>query len=269
MHWFPFRRALSNPIFCGGVKEFTRQSQRWSHGLNYLIVLAIVLFVTWPKERFLSLRDLPFTYNALGGVIIIILAYLSFSRGSRKSLGSQYLSLQDWLALVPLKAGVFLRGYVAVELLDLLFFWSLSLPLMVLAASAAAESLTHLGVGTVIILVCTGSYRVMGITLLTILERDEFLLYIIVRLLYIFFILVSGFVVPVGNPILAFVNASSWSQQLGTLPLPGLTLHGWVATVALHLLLAGGFFIIASIRGRWVQRRSALSAVGERSAESV
>jgi len=37
----------------------------------------------------------------------------------------------------------------------------------------------------------------------------------------------------------------------------GLTLHGWVMTVVLHLLLGGGSFIIALARVHWVQRRGA------------
>jgi hypothetical protein len=114
-----------------------------------------------------------------------------------------------------------------------------------------------------IILVCVGSYRVVGVTLLTLFERDEFLLYILVRLLYVFFILGSGFVVPPFNPVLAFADASLWPHRSGALELPGLTLHGWVATVVLHLLLGGVFFIIALLRVCWVQRRGVKSETGK------
>jgi hypothetical protein len=264
MIWVPFRRAWHNPIFRGGLDEFSRHSVRWSHAVNYLIVLSIILFITWPKEQFLSLRDLPFTYNALGGALIIVLSYLSFSYGARKGLGASYLSLRDWLTLAPIGARAFLCGYVAVGLVELLFFWGLSAPLLVAAAGAAGESLRHVGVGLLIILVCTGTYRLLGITLLTLLERDEFLLYIIVRLLYVFFILVSGFVMPVGNPVLAFTEASIRPQELGRLRLPGVTVHGWGATVVLHLLLAGGAFIIALLRVHWMQHRTATPGANER-----
>lgn len=264
MRWLPFRRAFSNPIFRGGVEEFARQNVRWSHGLNYLIALSIVLFITWPKENFLSLRDFPFTYNALGGSIIIILSYLSFSYGARKSLGSQYVSLQDWLSLAPLKAGAFLRGYLAVGLLELLFFWGLSLPLLVLASGVSGESMGHLGAGLLVILGCTSCYRVIGASLLTFLERDEFLLYIVVRVLYVFFILVSGFLMPVCNPVLAFTDASIWPQQLETFRVAGVALQGWQATVGLHLLLGVVAFIIATGRGRWIQRWGG-GVAGERS----
>jgi hypothetical protein len=108
-----------------------------------------------------------------------------------------------------------------------------------------------------------GSYRVVGVALLTLFERDEFLLYILVRLLYVFFILGSGFVVPLYNPVLAFADASIWPRRLGTLALPGLTVRGWAATLVLHLLLAGGFFIIALIRVHWVQRRGAAPEIRE------
>jgi hypothetical protein len=258
MVWLPFRRAFSNPIFRGGLAEFGWQSTRWSYGINYLIVLSVILFITWPKEGFLSLRDLPFTYNALGGSILIILAYLSLSQGSRKLLGSRHLSLHDWLTLAPIHAGAFLRGYLAVGLLDCGFFLALSLPLLVLAAGVAGEPLTHLGAGGLVILVCISSYRIMGITLLTWLERDEFLLYILVRLVYVFFVLVSGFVVPLCNPVLAFADTSIWPRRLGALVFPGITLRGWSATLVLHLLLGGLFYIIASTRVHWVRRRTAM-----------
>jgi hypothetical protein len=96
----------------------------------------------------------------------------------------------------------------------------------------------------------------VGVTLLTCFERDEFLLYILVRLLYVFFILGSGFVAPLYNPVLAFADASLWPHRLGSVTLLGLTLPGWVMTVVLHLLLGGGSFIIALARVHWVQRRS-------------
>ncbi len=83
------------------------------------------------------------------------------------------------------------------------------------------------------------------------------MLYILVRLLYVFFILGSGFVAPMYNPVLAFADASLWPHRLGSVTLLGLTLHGWAMTVVLHLLLGGGSFIIALARVRWVQRRGA------------
>jgi hypothetical protein len=252
----PLRRALRNPIFRGGLEEFSRQSTRRSQFLNYLIVLSIVLFITWPKEGFLSLRDPIFTYTAVGVAMIAILTYLHLSQGARKILGSPYLSMQDWLLLAPLAAGTFLRGYLAVGFLEVGIFWGLSVPLLVLAAGVSGESLLHLGAGGLILLVCGGSYRLIGITLLLFLERDEFLLYIVVRILYAFIILVSGFVIPLMNPVLAFADASISPWRLRGVSFPGIMVQGWVATVCLHLLLGGLFFIIASWRVRRVRRRA-------------
>jgi hypothetical protein len=216
-----------------------------------------VLLITWPKEGFLNLRDLPFTYNALGGTALIIVAYLSVSQGAHKFLGSRYISLHDWLVLAPVPAGRFLRGYLAASLLEPLLFWGLSLPLLVLAARVSGEPPGHLAAGLGIVLVCVATYRIVGVTLLTIFERDEFLLYILVRMLYVFFILGSGFVAPLYNPVLAFADASIWPHRLGALGLQGVVLPGWVATVVLHLLLGGVSFIIALWRVRWVQHRGA------------
>lgn len=265
----PFRRACRNPIFLGGLATFRQQDQRWSHALNYVAVLALVLFVTWPKEGFLNIRDLPFTYNALGGSAMIILAYLNFSGGARKFIGSGSLSWRDWLTLAPISGHTFLRGYLAAHFLDLLFFWGLSVPLVVLAASAAGEALHHLGAGLLILLVCNSCYRIIGVTLLTFFERDEFLLYILVRLFYVAFILISGFIAPVWNAVLAFADASIWPRRLVPLQLPGMALRGWVATLACHLLLAGLFFIIASWRVSSIQRRARRQSAAEEGARHV
>ncbi len=256
----PFRYAWRNVIFQGAVDAFARDAVRWSHGLNYLIILAVVLFITWPKEAFLTLRDLPFTYNALGGAALVLLSYVSFSQGSRKSVGEERITLRDWLTLAPVDADTFTRGYLAFGLLECVFYWGLILPLLVMAAGASGESLPHTVAGMVIILVCTASYRILATALLLCLERDEFLLYLFVRLLYVFWILISGFSVPLCNPVLAFVDASLWHHRhaLPSLPLLGVQIPGWVITIGLHLLLGGLFFIIATIRVRWIRRQPEL-----------
>lgn len=162
----PFRQAWRNVIFQGAVETFVRDSVRWSHGLNYLIILAVVLFVTWPKEAFLALRDLPFTYNALGGASLVLLSYVSFSQGSRKSVGEERMTLRDWLTLAPVEADTFTRGYLAFGLLECVFYWGLILPLLVMAAGVSGESLPHAVAGAAIILVCIGSYRILATALL-------------------------------------------------------------------------------------------------------
>src|SRR5262245_18038085 len=162
--WRSCRRAWHNPIFRGGLAVFAQQPTHRSYSLNYVATLSAVLLITWPKEGFLNLRDLPFTYNSLGGTTLIILAYLNVSQGAHRFLGSQYLSLDDWLLLAPVKAGTFLRGYLAASCLELHLFWGLSLPLLVLEARVSGEPLAHLGAGILLILICVGSYRVAGVT---------------------------------------------------------------------------------------------------------
>ena len=86
----PGRKALRNPIFPRRAGSHDAPAaQRWTHGLNYAAVLSLVLFITWPKEGFVSLRDLPFTYNAMGGTATIILAYLNFTQGARHLMAAQ------------------------------------------------------------------------------------------------------------------------------------------------------------------------------------
>ena len=254
----PFRQAWRNAIFQGALEAFSRDSVRWSHGMNYLLILAVVLFITWPKEAFLALRDLPFTYNALGSATLLLLSYLSFSQGSRKSVGEERMMLRDWLMLAPVSAGAFTRGYLAFGLLECVFYWGLALPLLVMAAGAAGESLGHMAAGAAIIFVCAASYRILATALLFCLERDEFILYLVARLLYVFWMVVSGFSAPLCNPVLAFVDASLWHHRhaLPAWSFLGAQIPGWVLTIGIHLLLASLFYIIAAIRIRSIRRRA-------------
>ena len=255
----PGRKALHNPIFRGSLESMTRQGPRWAHALNYAAVLSLALFITWPKEGFLNLRDPPFTYNAMGGTVTIILAYLSFTQGARHVNGGTRATLRDWLAFTPLSTGTFLRGYLAAGGIEMLFFWGLSWPLMVLAAGVSGESFVHLATGMLVLLACLAAYRVIGVTLLIWFERDDFVLYILVRAVYVWFILASGFMMPHANPVLGFIDTSIWPHRLPTFKLgiseAEYTVPGWAATVALHLILGGLFFIIATLRTRWLQGR--------------
>ena len=254
----PGRKALRNPIFRGALETMTRQGTRWTHALNYAAVLSLALFITWPKEGFLSLRDLPFTYNAMGGTATIILAYLSFTQGARHLMAGREVSLRDWLAFTPLPAGALLRGYLAASAVETLFFWGLTWPPMVLAAGVSGESFAHLATGMVVLLACLAAYRMIGVTLLIWFERDDIVLYILVRVVYLWFILLSGFVWPHANPVLAFIDTSIWPRRLSTVSIvlsdAEFTLPGWAATVALHLILGGLFSIIAALRTRRLQR---------------
>ena len=258
----PGRKALRNPIFRGALETMTHQGTRWTHGLNYAAVLSLALFITWPKEGFLSLRDLPFTYNAMGGTATIILAYLNFTQGARRLMAGTEASLRDWLAFTPLPAGTLLRGYLAAGGVEMLFFWGLTWPLMVLAAGVSGESFVHLLTGMTVLLACLAAYRMIGVTLLIWFERDDFVLYILVRVAYLWFILVSGFVWPHANPVLAFIDTSIWPRRLAAVDLAvrgaDVTVPGWAVTVALHLILGGLFSIIAALRTRRLQRRTAL-----------
>ena len=254
----PGRKALRNPIFRGALETMTRQGMRWTHALNYAAVLSLALFITWPKEGFLSLRDLPFTYNAMGGTATIILAYLNFTQGARHLMAGREASLRDWLAFTPLPAGALLRGYLAAGAVETLFFWGLTWPLMVLAAGVSGESFTHLATGMMVLLACLAAYRMIGVALLMWFERDDFVLYILVRVVYLWFILVSGFVWPHANPVLAFIDTSIWPRRLSTVSIvladAEFAVPGWAATMALHLILGGLFSIIAALRTRWLQR---------------
>lgn len=269
MWWLPFRHACRNVIFQSGVEEFLGNSVRWSHGINYLLILSVTIFITWPQEEFLNLRDLPLTYNAVGAAAFIMLGYINFSQGARCFLGKERMSVRSRLSLAPIRPDTFIRGYLAAHILETLFYWVLSLPLLVLAAGVAGESLTHVSTGALVLLICTVSYRTVAVALLVCLECHEFPLYILVRAIYVFFMIVSGFVLPMCNPVRAFADASLWHERhhLPSLTTLGeMTIPGWMVTLGLHLLIAGLFFIIATVRVRWVRRQAIrLGAVAEES----
>ena len=141
---------------------------------DYAAVLSLALFITWPKEGFLSLRDLPFTYKRHGRHGDDHPSLPQLHPGARNLLGAQDVTLRDWLAFTPLPVGVCLRGYLAAGSVETLFFWGLSWPLMLLAGGVSGESLAHLGTGMLVLLSCLTAYRVIGVTLLIWFERDDF-----------------------------------------------------------------------------------------------
>src|SRR5262245_8941401 len=130
----------SNPIVRHGVSSFFLPRAPLTAALHFLMALAGVLFVIWPKSQFLRVGSPPLTFSIEAIVATVIMAYLSFNYGASK-FG------EDMVQVSPhslIGAGLGRRGaLVGLTVLSVghtLFFMMLALPLLVAAAHVSGIS---------------------------------------------------------------------------------------------------------------------------------
>src|SRR5918995_1446873 len=74
----------ANSILRYGVSTYFLAKAPLTAALHYLMALASVLFVIWPKSQFLRVGSPPLTFSIEAIVATLIMAYLSFSYGAGK-----------------------------------------------------------------------------------------------------------------------------------------------------------------------------------------
>src|ERR671922_220113 len=74
----------ANPIVRQGVSSYFLARPPLTAALHYLMALASVLFVIWPKSQFLRIGSPPLTFSIEAIIATLIMAYLSFSYGAGK-----------------------------------------------------------------------------------------------------------------------------------------------------------------------------------------
>src|ERR671922_2436129 len=77
-------RLMANPILHQGVSSYFLAKAPLTAALHYLMALAMVLFVIWPKSQFLRVGSPPLSFSIEAIVATLIMAYLSFSYGAGK-----------------------------------------------------------------------------------------------------------------------------------------------------------------------------------------
>jgi hypothetical protein len=234
----------ANAIVRHGVSDYFLAKASLTAALHYLMALASVLFVIWPKSQLLRIGSPPLTFSIEAIVATLIMAYLSFSYGASK-FGDETTQVSP-RALIG--QGLARRGAVAgLTLLTVghtLFFVALALPLLVAASHVSGISTKNVSAALLLMVVCTLAYRWLGLLALCVWEAQDFIRYVAARAAFVVFVVGSAFILPASNPLLGLISVS-FGEDLGQV----VSLYGYelsYATVALiiHLLLLLGAYIM-------------------------
>lgn len=234
----------ANPIVRQGAYSYFLSKEPLTAALHYLLALATVLFVIWPKSQYLRVGSPPLTFNIEAIVATVIMAYLSFSYGAGK-LGNEgtYASPGMLIAQGVPRRGL-VAGLIVLTIGHTLFFVALALPLLVAAAHVSGVSGGNFGRALCLIVMCTLAYRWLGLLTLCVWETHDFLRYVVVRAAFVGFVLGSAFFLPSVNPVLGLISMS-FGEELGQVVIVFQHELSY-ATVALiiHLLLLLGAYIM-------------------------
>jgi hypothetical protein len=234
----------ANSILRYGVSSYFLAKAPLTAALHYLMALASVLFVIWPKSQFLRVGSPPLTFSIEAMVATLVMAYLSFSYGASK--------FGDEMAQVSPRAlvgqGLARRGAVAgLTLLTIghtLFFVVLALPLLVAAAHVSGISAANFGRALLLMIVCTLAYRWLGLLTLCVWETQDFMRYVAARVTFVIVVVGSAVLLPASNPLLGLISMS-FGEELGqVVVLYGYELSYASVTLIIHLLLLLGAYIM-------------------------
>ena len=240
----PVKRLATNPILRRGAYSYFLSKEPLTAALHYLLALATVLFVIWPKSQYLRVGSPPLTFDIEVIVATVIMAYLSFSYGAGK-LGDEVAQVSPRILI---SQGLPRRGMVAgltvLTLGHTLFFVVLALPLLVAAAHVSGVSSENFGRALLLMVICTLAYRWLGLLTLCVWETQDFMRYVVARAAFVVIVLGSAFFLPSVNPLLGLISMS-FGEELGQVVM---LFHYELsyATVALiiHLLLLLGAYIM-------------------------
>jgi hypothetical protein len=235
---------VGNLILRHGVSGYFLAKAPLTTALHYLMALASVLFVIWPKSQFLRVGSPPLTFSIEAIVATVIIAYLSFSYGASR-FGDEMAQVSPrtmvWQGLA--RQSVVL-GLTLLTIGHTLFFIVLALPLLVAAAHVSGISTENFGRALALMLVCTLAYRWLGLLTLCLWETQDFMRYVAVRVAFVGMVLGSAFLVPAANPVLGLISMS-FGDELGQVVLVrGYELSYASVTLIIHLLLLLGAYII-------------------------
>jgi hypothetical protein len=227
----------------GGGGYFLAKSSLTA-ALHYLMALASVLFVIWPKSQFLRVGSPPLTFSIEAMAATLIVAYLSFSYGASR-FGDETLQVSPralvWQGLTRHGA------MVSLTLLTVghtLFFIVLACPVLIAAAHVSGISAANFGQAVALMGVCTLAYRWLGLVTLCVWETQDFTRYVVARVAFVILVIGSAFFFPASNPLLALVSMS-FGEELGqVVRLYGNEFSYASVTLIIHLLLLLGAYIM-------------------------
>ena len=234
----------ANPILRQGISSYFLSKAPLTAALHYLLALAAVLFVIWPKSQYLRVGSPPLTFSIEAIVATVILAYLSFSYGAGK-LGDETAPVSPTAVVGPrLSRNGAVLGLTVLTIGHTLFFVILALPLLVAAAHVSGISTENFGRALMLMVICTLAYRWLGLLMLCLWERQDFVRYVVARVAFVGFVLGSAFFLPSLNPLLGLISMSFGEELRQVVRLFGRELSYATVTLIIHLLLLLGAYIM-------------------------
>jgi hypothetical protein len=234
----------TNPILRQGASSYFLAKAPLTAALHYLMALAAVLFVIWPKSQFLRVGSPPLTFSIEAIVTTLIIAYLSFSYGAGK-FGDEIAQASPQAII---EQGLARRGaVVGLTVLTIghtLFFVVLALPLLVAAAHVSGISTENFGRALLLIVICTLAYRWLGLLTLCVWETQDFMRYVVARAAFVVIIVGSAFFLPASNPLLGLISMSFGEELRQVVLVYGHELSYATVTLIIHLLLLLGAYIM-------------------------
>lgn len=224
-----------------------------SAAFHYQLALCAVLFVIWPKSQYLRIGSPPLTFSILAIVTTLVMAYLSFSYGAKHLVPESEPHFRAWLLTCRVRPRGAIAGLALLSLVHTLFLLALALPLVLSAAYVSGVTTQSLGRALVFIVICTLSYRWLGILALCLWEQQEFLRYVVARVAFVLFVLGSAFFLPPVNPLLGLISMSFGDELRQVVTLFGREApYADVAQIIhLLLLLASSIMVWMLIKG-WI-----------------
>jgi hypothetical protein len=212
--------------------------------LHYLLAIAAVLFVIWPKSQYLRIGSPPLTFSIEAIVAMLIMAYQSFSYGAGK-WGDEVaqVSARDLVGQGLSRQGA-VTGLTVLTIGHTLFFMALAFPLLIAAAHVSGVSSENFGKALLLMVTCTLAYRWVGLLTLCLWEKQDFLRYVVARAAFVVCVLGSAFFLPSGNPLLGLISMS-FGEELGqAVRLFSYEFSYATVTLIIHLLLLLGAYIM-------------------------
>jgi uncharacterized membrane protein len=235
---------VGNPILRQGVQSYFLAKAPLTAASNYLLALAAVLFVIWPKSQYLRVGSPPLTFSIQAIVATLIMAYLSFSYGAGKLGEEPAQESPGSLVERGLPWGAAVVGLTALTIGHTFFFIVLAFPLLIAAAHVSGVSTASFGMALLLMVSCTLAYRWLGLLALCLWETQDFMRYVVARAAFVMFVLGSAFFLPPLNPLLGLISMS-FGEELGqVVAVFGHELSYATVALIIHLLLLISAYIM-------------------------
>lgn len=257
-------RLTTNPVLRQGMASYFLSKSPLTAALHYLLALAAVLFVIWPKSQYLRVGSPPLTFSILAITATLIMAYLGFSYGAGRPAEELPPQSRAWLVELRTGPGGAVVGFTVLAMAHTLFFIILALPLLISAAHVSGITPQNFGRALLLMVTCTLAYRWMGMLAFCVWEEQEFMRYVMARVGFVVFVLGSAFFLPPVNPLLGLISMS-FGEELGQVAqVFGQQFSYATVSLIIHLLLLlGAYIMVVMLLQRWLRSPSGRGSPGK------